>query len=483
MDDETDDVDDEEYDRINKEMYDDVNVELKDAEPADEGKAITTAAPAQVASFSRYVSSNYEATTSTPAITESTTLSAIHQRVFDLEKEVKILRNVYHNLAIYATINSEVPIVVKECLETNLEDSLHKVIQKKTDDFVHEHTVRASTVTYVLKQQQQPQKRTINICNIKMEQPGKQQEIKYTITSSDKASLKEFDQKRTLFETMTITKSFDKNPKHRAIYHALMESILEDEEAMDKGVVDKLKKRNPDNADREEDLPTGSDQWLKRRTTSKDVELSKKENDLAKAEKPSKTFNDLMTTPIDFTAFAINHLQISDLTKANLEEASIEIYTTSLTNTKAAKYDLKGIEDMVPTLWSPIKVVYDKHALLGTSYWKFKRQTFYGYASNKVSKHDVYSTKRILAVTIVKVNKWYGYGHLEEIEVRRAYQQLYNFMEGDFLRLHLNDIKDMFLLIVQNKLINLKSDIIVDLAAALRIFTRRIVIQKRVGDL
>ncbi|GKD61518.1 hypothetical protein Tco_1299027 [Tanacetum coccineum] len=64
-DDQQDDVDDEEYDRINKEMYDDVNVELKDAEPADEGKvqdeaqATTTAAPAQVASFSRSVSSNY----------------------------------------------------------------------------------------------------------------------------------------------------------------------------------------------------------------------------------------------------------------------------------------------------------------------------------------------------------------------------------------------------------------------------------------
>ncbi|GJT30149.1 hypothetical protein Tco_0910424 [Tanacetum coccineum] len=39
-------------------------------------------------------------------------------------------------------------------------------------------------------------------------------------------------------------------------------------------------------------------------------------------------------------------------------------YTTSLTKTKASKYDLKGIKDMIPTLWSPIKVVYDKHALL-----------------------------------------------------------------------------------------------------------------------
>nr|GEZ72626.1 hypothetical protein [Tanacetum cinerariifolium] len=88
-----------------------------------------------------------------------------------------------------------------------------------------------------------------------------------------------------------------------------------------------------------------------------------------------------------------------------------------------------------------------------------------------------------MAVTNVKVKKWYGYDHLEEIEARRADQQLYKFMEGDFPRLHLNDIKDMLLLIVQNNLFNIKSDINVDLAAALRMFTRRIVIQKGVEDL
>ncbi|GJS69314.1 hypothetical protein Tco_0702155 [Tanacetum coccineum] len=93
-----------------------------------------------------------------------------------------------------------------------------------------------------------------------MEKAGKQQEMKYTITSSDTAKLQEFYQKRTLFETMTKTKSFDRNPKHRDLYHALMESILKDEDAMDKGVADKLKKRKPDDADKDEGPPVGPDQ-------------------------------------------------------------------------------------------------------------------------------------------------------------------------------------------------------------------------------
>ncbi|GKF53501.1 hypothetical protein Tco_0160411 [Tanacetum coccineum] len=69
-----------------------------------------------------------------------------------------------------------------------------------------------------------------------MEKAGKQQETKYTITLSHTVELQEFDQKGTLFETMTKTKSFNKNTKHKALYHALIKSILEDEDAMDKGL-------------------------------------------------------------------------------------------------------------------------------------------------------------------------------------------------------------------------------------------------------
>ncbi|GKD48458.1 hypothetical protein Tco_1277434, partial [Tanacetum coccineum] len=83
---------------------------------------------------------------------------------------------------------------------------------------------------------------------------------------------------------MTKTKSFNKNLKQRALYHALMESILEDEDAMDEGVADKLKKRKQDDADKDKGPSAGSDRGLKRWKTSKDTEPSKK----AKSTKTSK---------------------------------------------------------------------------------------------------------------------------------------------------------------------------------------------------
>ncbi|GJW45487.1 hypothetical protein Tco_0077133 [Tanacetum coccineum] len=347
------------------------------------------------------------------------------------------------------------------------------------------------------------------------------------------------------------------------MYHAFMESLIANEDAMDQGVADliKHKKRSHDDEDRDQDPPAGPNQGLKKRKTSKDAKLAKKSkltgsskdttqtckasqgksldnepkqtwlNDLANAKNSPLTFNDLMITLIDFSAFAMNRLKISKLIKAylvgpvynllkgtcksyveleyNMKEcyhalsdqldwnnpegnrcpydlnkplplhesrghltvpadfffnndleylrggSNDKNYTTSTTKTKAVKYEIEGIKDMVPNLWSLIKGV----------------------------RHDVYSTMMILSVTSVTADKWYGYGHLKEIVVRRADQKLYKFIEGDFLRLHLNDIEDMLLLVVQNRLNNLEGDIIVDLAVALYIYMRRIVIQKRVEDL
>ncbi|GJW79041.1 hypothetical protein Tco_0140723 [Tanacetum coccineum] len=133
-------------------------------------------------------------------------------------------------------------------------------------------------------------------------------------------------------------------------------------------------------------------------------------------------------------------------------------YTNCTTKTKAAQYDIQGIKDMVPNIWNPVKVAYDKYALWGISHWRQQRKTFYAYTRGLESSHDVYSTKRILAVTRVEVMRKHGYGYLREIEVRRADNDLYTFKEGDFLRLRINHIEDMLILIVQNMLTNLSGD-------------------------
>ncbi|GJX45242.1 hypothetical protein Tco_0261918 [Tanacetum coccineum] len=221
-------------------------------------------------------------------------------------------------------------------------------------------------------------------------------------------------------------------------------------------------------------------------------------------DKSLKDFDELMSTPIDFSAFIMNGLSISNLTQETLLGPAFRLlkgtrkyyaeleydfkecykalsekldwenpeggdypfdlskplplitrvkrqkvpfeffinndlkylqggistitYTTSTTKTKAAQYDLPGIEDM----------------------------SFYAFVRGMQSRGDVYSTKCILAVTHVSVMRKYGYGYLEEIVVQRADNVLYRFKEGD-------DVADF--------------------AIALRMYTRSLVIQKRVEDL
>ncbi|GJW44319.1 hypothetical protein Tco_0073118, partial [Tanacetum coccineum] len=141
-------------------------------------------------------------------------------------------------------------------------------------------------------------------------------------------------------------------------------------------------------------------------------------SNIARAEEPRTSFDDLMDTPIDFSAFVMNRLNITNLTQELLVGPAFNL--------------LKGT---------------------------------------------------CKSLTSLKIMKWYDYSHLDEIEVRKEDQQLYTFKEGDFPRLCLQEIDDILLLLVQQRLTNLTIDERYDLNVSLRMFTGCIVIQRRVEDL
>nr|GEV17940.1 hypothetical protein [Tanacetum cinerariifolium] len=174
--------------------------------------------------------------------------------------------------------------------------------------------------------------------------------------------------------------------------------------------------------------------------------------------------------------------------------ASSRKYTTSFTKTKGADYGhIKWIEDLVPrTMWSQVQVNYDYGhinwiedlvPLWEISHWGRKRQQFYGFAINRESARDDYSKRRIIVVTELQIIEWHNYKHLDWITMRRDDDKLYKFKEGDLKRLHIQDIKDMFLLLVQGKLTNLTVEERFAFNISLRMFTRGIVIQRCVEDL
>nr|GEW88745.1 hypothetical protein [Tanacetum cinerariifolium] len=287
----------------------------------------------------------------TITITVHDPLPAVIQRLLDLEKKFELWTKVDHFEAIEASLQANLINEVKNQLPTLLLKEISNLVNLRIERLVH-----------VVK---------------------------------------------ILFDKMDKSRSYMSYDKHQELYDALLNSIMLDEAIANQG---KKKRRKEKDSGPPKDDQAGSSKkdkstWFKqpRRPPTPDHEWNKGKsvkdgseqnwlNDMANAENPLLSFDDLMSTPIDFTAFVMNRLKLTKLTKADL----------------------------------------------------------------------------------------FGYGYLKEIVVRRADQKLYKFMKGDFLNLHLNDIKDMLHLNVQHKLFNLEGDIIIDLVAALRMYTQRIVIQKRV---
>ncbi|GJU51709.1 hypothetical protein Tco_1221264 [Tanacetum coccineum] len=390
------------------------------------------------------------------------------------------------------------------------------------------------------------------------------------------STLTEFELKKILIDKMEKSESYLAALKHRDCYDSLKKSYDHDKDFFFSYDVYSLKRGRKDK-DKDEDPSAGSDRGLKKRKTSKDAEpttyldmpqdqegnLDDNEDETrnetasrrdwfkkptppqeptdpdwyvgkttqegptqnwlmtlaasTSTDKSLKDFDELMSTPIDFSGYILNGLKIKNLTqeillgpafrllkgtRSNYAELEYDFeecykalsekldwenpkggdypfdlskplplitrgkrqrvpfeyfinndlkylqggvltmtYTTSTTKTKAAQYDLPGIEDKVPNIWSPVKVAYDKYALWGISHWREQRKSFYAYARGGQSRGDVYSTKCILAVTHVKVMRKHGYGYLEEIVVRRADNALYRFKEVESYQKKINVTK------------------------------------------
>ncbi|GJR14729.1 hypothetical protein Tco_0797381 [Tanacetum coccineum] len=296
--------------------------------------------------------------------------------------------------------------------------------------------------------------------------------------------------KKILLDKMEKSESYLTAPEHRDCYDGLKKSY-----ALNKYFFFSLKSIHEDRGrkdkDKDEDPFARSDRGLKKRKLSKDAEPTiepKKKDSTSGSSKGTKSQPKSsgksvqseepvfevaeLDMPCDqegnmgdnkdeprketasrhFSGYNLNGLKIENLTQgtrsnyAELEYEFKECYKALL-----EKLDWENPEggDYPFDLSKPLPLI--------TRVAKTQqRKSFYAYARGIQSRGDVYSTKRILAVTHVKVMRKHGYGYLEEIVVRRA---------------------------DNNRLINLLGDDVADFAIALRMFTRSLVIQKRVEDL
>nr|GEV86833.1 hypothetical protein [Tanacetum cinerariifolium]GEX80767.1 hypothetical protein [Tanacetum cinerariifolium] len=238
------------------------------------------------------------------------------------------------------------------------------------------------------------------------------------------ASLSEFKLKTILIDKMEANKSINRPDNQKNLYKALVNSYNSDK-----------------------DILSSYDRGRKRRKSGK-VSVSSKDS-RSKEKKSSSTSKDASQSQHKSSSKSVYVKELSH----TVEESSMQQDQEFITE--------DNIEQPV-----------DKEGTKADWFKKPERPLILD------TDWNVYSRRRIIAVTRLKI-KMYDYGHLEEIEVHRDDLQLHTYKEGDFKRLRLQDIKDMLLLLVQQKLTNLTIDERFDLNVALLMFTRRIVIQKR----
>nr|GEZ86704.1 hypothetical protein [Tanacetum cinerariifolium] len=237
-------------------------------------------------------------------------------------------------------------------------------------------------------------------------------------------------------------------------------------------------------------------------------------SNLARKDDSRTSFNELMV-PLDFSAFVMNRLKVDTLTPellagltyelmkgsckslAKLEFFLEEVYKATTdkldwNNPEGQQYlhDLRKPLSLIPTSRGRRVIPFDhfinndlEYLCGGVSSQKGERQQFYGFTVNKEYARDVYSKRRIIAVTELQIVEWRKYKHLDWITIRRDDDKLYKFKEDNYNMLRIQDIEDMLLLLVQGKLTNLTVDACLAFNVSLRMFIRSIVIQWRVEDL
>ncbi|GJX06146.1 hypothetical protein Tco_0194078 [Tanacetum coccineum] len=268
--------------------------------------------------------------------------------------------------------------------------------------------------------EQESKKSPSEILKIKTEQAEKQKMLKFTIKSTDQAALKEYDQKSALYQTMHANKSFNRNPANHRLYHALMEALIDDENVMDKGVVDTIQDHKRKHDD-DEDPPTRPNQGkqTKRRRT-KDSESSKKPSTTKETPKGNALSKGSKTGK---SAFAKEPVE-EPIDEVVIDNAEGDRYPFDLSKplplqghrghlTVAADYffnnDLEYLKSSDPKRMLYFVRFQRRPKLLGEG-----RKLWHRSQLNKFSKHNVYSTKKILGVKSVSVKKLHGYGAILE---------------------------------------------------------------------
>nr|GEZ51446.1 hypothetical protein [Tanacetum cinerariifolium] len=338
---------------------------------------------------------------------------AIQSHTTECRKEAQADKNEYIDL-----IDTSVRAIIKEEVKTQLPRILPKAVLDFATPVIEKNVIKSLETAVLAKSSSQ---------------------LKSTYVAA--ASLSEFELMKILMDKMEEHKSYLCVDYKRELYDALVRSYNTEKDLFETyGKVFTLKRSRED---KDQDPSAGSDRGTKRRKSNKEAGLSKDpRSNESKSPRSPKGTSRSQHRPSEKSTHAEEprHTFDDSGVKQNQEFDKGNNDEQPIIEAAPKTSDMAQVEKLPTSFDELMDIPID----------------FSAFVMNRLNITDL--TQEILVGL------------------------LYIFKEGDFPRL-LEDIKDMLLLLVQHKLTNLTIDERYDLNVALRMFTRCIVIQRRVEDL
>ncbi|GJW85635.1 hypothetical protein Tco_0158780 [Tanacetum coccineum] len=441
-------------------------------------------------------------TTTLPEIPNFASLFGFDRRVSSLEIELSELKQTNQ----FAEAVASIPGIVENYLISKMKDKVNVALQLKSDKIREEAQAENqdflnsldSNMKRIIKEQVKAKTSKImtKVEKYVTETLGaevlvrstNQPQTSYAVASS----LLELELKKILMDKMEENKYVDRSDVQKNLYRALLEAYNSDKDLLSSyGEVVTLK-RGRDDQHKDKEPSAGSNRGSKRRRSGNEEssrETTQKVSKSTSSSKGSRTpdrewnqtktvddrppqqwmtkfaqasgttspFNEFLATPIDFSAFMMNRLNIQNLTQDLLTSPTHDLIKGT------CKSVVNKPLPLIPDARGRQIIPYDHFINNDLEYLKggsSSRKYTTSITKTKAADydHNKWIEDKIPRSTWSEIMEFFGYTHLEEITFQRQDYKLYKFQEGDFKRLYHEDIEDMLLLLIQGKLTNINVD-------------------------
>ncbi|GJU62491.1 hypothetical protein Tco_1244326 [Tanacetum coccineum] len=321
-------------------------------------------------------------------------------RVARLEQEISEVKKTDHSADVLASIRSQVPTAVDNYLGTKLDDALLKVLERHTADLIEKYSVLPGPESV---KNQESKKSPKEIIRAKKEQGEEKQDSTYSIRSTDKVDLEEFDLKSALFRHMNKIKLKTTRRKHDSDD----DEDDDDDEGPSAGSNQgrSTKRRRSDAASGSAQPPPKDDDQSSKKPRESEASASKQHPALTSTGWQITDTREVMKgmtliwRTVSLTFQGVDHYLVYKRFRKR------ETWATPETNEQ--EREAMQILMLEVSIQPCSEREYDISAVYGITHWWFRRKEFYINKHSESSDHEaVRSQMRILSV--ISGQEYYG---------------------------------------------------------------------------